>query len=45
MSQETLTKVRDDVNVVDKKWGTAYRIKDKAFTIVVKQLSSGLCYR
>ena len=40
-SQETLTKVRAMMfNVVDKKWGTAYRIKDKAFTMAGK---TGTC--
>ena len=40
-SQETLTKVREMMfNVVDKKWGTAYSIKDKAFTMAGK---TGTC--
>lgn len=40
-SQETLTKVKEMMfNVVDKKWGTAYRIKDEAFTMAGK---TGTC--
>jgi len=40
-SQETLTKVREMMfNVVDKKWGTGYSIKDDAFTMAGK---TGTC--
>ncbi|MEN8811732.1 MAG: penicillin-binding transpeptidase domain-containing protein, partial [Candidatus Arcticimaribacter sp.] len=40
-SQETLDKVREMMfNVVDKKWGTANRIKDEAFTMAGK---TGTC--
>lgn len=40
-SQSTLKKVQEMMfNVVDKKWGTAYKIKDKAFTMAGK---TGTC--
>ncbi len=40
-SQETLAQVKQMMfNVVDKEWGTAYRIKDKAFTMAGK---TGTC--
>ena len=40
-SQSTLKKVQEMMfNVVDKKWGTAHKIKDKAFTMAGK---TGTC--